>query len=245
MTDLNLTESEAVPADFEGDAFDDWLGGATVSKRSVPIYGKPGLYAEWEQIERDIEIAEAAEAGGGEMAGSESKKLKKRREEIYYEWMDSKSDWIVRALDEDDLKEITNELEADGIVEPERLVEPTKPTPLPGRHSDQQGKAHTLATNEYETAKAEYEAALPDHQKAVTAYADELNLRIISVAVDRIDFASGRTQDSITVEQLRGLKKRLGERQLLKLIQASQLAMFQEPEIHAPFSRDSSEDDPT
>lgn len=245
MTDLNLTESEAVPADFEGDAFDEWIGGATVSKRSVPIYGKPGLYAEWEQLERDIEIAEAAEAGGGEMAGSESKKLKKRLEEIYYEWMDSKSDWIVRALDEDDLKEITDELEADGIVEPDKLIEPTAPKPLTAKHSDQQGKAHTLATNEYETAKAEYEAALPDHQKAVAAYADELNLRIISVAVDRIDFASGRTQDTITVEQLRGLKKRLGERQLLKLIQASQLAMFQEPEIHAPFSRDSSEDGPT
>jgi hypothetical protein len=240
-----LTESEAVPADFEGDAFDDWIGGATVSKRSVPIYGKPGLFAEWEQLERDIEIAEAEEAGGAELGGSKSSKLKKRREEIYHEWMDSKSDWIVRGLDEDDLKEITDELEAEGIVEPDALKKPAEPKPLPTKHTEQQGKTHTLATNEYEIAKAEYEAALPDHQKAVTAYADELNLRIIATAVDRIDFASGRTQDEITVEQLRKLKKTLGERQLLKLIQASQLAMFQEPEIHAPFSRDSSEDAPT
>lgn len=245
MSELDPTASEPIPADFEGDAFDDWIGGATVSKRSVPIYAKPGLYAEWEQIERDIEIAEAEEAGGAELGGSESSKLKKRREEIYYEWMDSKSDWIVRALDEDDLKEITDELEAEGVVEPAALKEPVEPKALLAKHSDQQGKAHTLATNEYETAKAEYDAKLPDHQKAVTAYADELNLRIISVAVDRINFAAGRTQDSITVAQLRGLKKRLGERQLLKLIEASQLAMFQEPEIHAPFSRDSSEDDPT
>lgn len=242
----DLTESEAIPADFdEGDAFDDWIGGATISKRSVPIYAKPGLYAEWEQVERDIEIAEAEEAGGQELGGSGSSKLKKRREEIYHEWMDSKSDWVVRALDQDDLDAIVAELEEEGFVEPESLVEPVEPKPLPNKHTEQQGKAHTLAVNDYEAAKVEYDAALPDHQKAVGAYADELNLRIISAAVDRIDFASGRVQDGITVAQLRKLKKTLGERQLLKLMGASQLAMYQEPEIHAPFSQDSSEGDQT
>lgn len=242
----DLTESQAIPADFdEGDAFDDWIGGATVSKRSVPIYAKPGLFAEWEQVERDIEIAEAEEGGGKEMGGSESSRLKARLEEIYHEWMESKSDWVVRALDEDDLKEIVEALKEEGTEEPEALPRPVEPKPLPAKHSDQQGKAHTLATNEYDAAKVEYDAALPDHQKAVSAYADELNFRIIAVAVDRITFASGRVQNEINVAQLRKLKKTLGERQLLKLIEASQLAMFQEPEIHAPFSRDSSEDDQT
>lgn len=242
---ITATPSEPIPADFEGDAFDEWIDGATVSKRSVAIYGKPGLFAEYEQLERDLEVAQAAAKGGEEMGGSESKRIERRLGEIYAEWMDSKSNWVVRALSEDDFDAIKEQMAEEGIVEPDPLPEPVPPKDLPAKRTDQQGKTHTLKTAEYETAKAEYDATLPDHTKAVTAYADELNFRIIATSVDRIDFASGRVQDSITVEQLRKLKKRLGERQLLSLISASQLAMYQEPEIPAPFSRTSSEDDQT
>lgn len=242
---ITATPSEPIPADFEGDAFDEWIDGATVSKRSVAIYGKPGLFAEYEQLERDLDVAEAAESGGEELGGSASKRIRRRLAEIYAEWMDSKSNWVVRALSEEDFEDIKETLKNEGVEEPDDLPEPTRPKDLPARPSEQQSKSHTLRMAEYEAAKTEYNEAYPEHAKAVAAYADELNLRIIATAVDRVEFASGRVQESITVAQLRSLKSKLGERQLLSLINASQLAMYQEPEIPAPFLRTSSEDDQT
>src|SRR5690554_2188570 len=65
-----ITPSESVPADF-ADVFDEWIGGATIAKRSVPIYGKPGLYAEFQDLERRLELLESLGEDGGEFAGSE------------------------------------------------------------------------------------------------------------------------------------------------------------------------------
>jgi hypothetical protein len=241
MNDVDLTASEPIPTDFEGDAFDDWIGGATVAKRSVAIYGKPGLYAEYQELERERERIEAENKAGGEMAGSGLARVDGRMAEIYDEWMESKSTWIVRALDEDQTKAIEAEL-GDGPLKPDELV---KPAPLPAKRTEQQAKSHTLRMQEYEAAKPAYDEAVKEYEAANDEYVTKLNLHIIAAAVERIDFANGRVQDSITVERLLSLKKKLGERQLLKLINASQLALLAEPEIHAPFSQDSSETDQT
>jgi hypothetical protein len=240
MTDIDTTASEAIPADLEGDAFDDWIGGATVSKRSVPIYGKPGLYAEYQELERERERIVAENKAGGEMAGSGLAKVDARLAEIYDEWIESKSTWIVAALDEDQTKAIEAEL-GEGPLKPDELVEPV----LPAKHTEQQAKSHTIKMQEYEAAKPAYDEAVKEYEAANAEYVTQLNLRIIAAAVERIDFANGRVQDSITVERLLSLKKILGERQLLKLINASQLALLAEPEIHAPFSSSDSQDDQT
>jgi hypothetical protein len=240
MNDVDPTASEAIPTDFEGDAFDDWIGGATVSKRSVPIYGKPGLYAEYQELERERERIEDENKGGGEMAGSGLAKVDARMAEIYEEWMESKSTWIVRALDGDETKAIEAEL-GEGPLKPDELVKPE----LPAKHTEQQGRSHTIKMQEYEAAKPAYDEAVKVYEAANAEYVTQLNLRILADAVERIDFANGRHRDSITVEQLEAMKKKLGERQLLKLIHASQLAHLAEPEIHAPFSPDSSETDQT
>lgn len=240
MTDIDTTASDPIPADFEGDAFDDWIGGATVSKRSVPIYGKPGLYAEYQELERERERIEEENKGGGEMAGSGLSKIDTRLAEIYDEWMASKSTWIVRALDGDETKAIEAEL-GEGPMKPDELVKPE----LPVKHTDTQARAHTLKMRAYEEAKPAYDEAVKEYEAANDEYVTQLNLRILAEAVERIDFANGRSRDSITVEQLQAMKKKLGERQVLKLIHASQLAHLAEPEIHAPFSQDSSETDQT
>ncbi|MFC5676073.1 hypothetical protein [Aeromicrobium endophyticum] len=240
MNDVDPSASESIAADFEGDAFDDWIGGATVSKRSVAIYGKPGLYAEYQELERELERIEAENKGGGEMAGSGFAKVTARMAEIYDEWIESKSTWIVRALDDDQTKELEAEL-GEGPLKPDELVEPV----LPAKHTENQAKAHTLKMRAYEEAKPLHDEAVKEHEAANAEYVTQLNLRIIAEAVERIDFANGRVQHSITVERLLSLKKKLGERQLLKLINASQLALLAEPEIHAPFSQDSSETDQT
>jgi len=40
-------------SDDFSDAFDDWIGGASISKRSLVIFGKPGLYARMQELERE------------------------------------------------------------------------------------------------------------------------------------------------------------------------------------------------
>lgn len=246
MSDLNLTESDPVPADFEGDAFDEWIGGATVSKRSVPIYGKPGLFAEYEDLERQREKAVDEQKGGAELGGSGIVAIDERLAEIYEEWMASKSTWTVRALDEDEIKAVGATVdEAIGEEPVEPKPEHPKPADLPKNHSDQQAKSHTIKMQAYEAAKPAHDAALKVYAEAHKAYIDELNFHLIAAAVERIEFANGRVQSEITVEQLRALKKRLGERQLMSLLNAAQLAIYVEPEIPAPFSNRDSEDDPT
>lgn len=232
--EITPVTSESVPADFD-DAFDGWIAGASIAKRSVQIYAKPGLYARYEELQRELEIAEAFEKDDETLGGSQVEEVVAKMKTLYDEWVASKSTWTVRALNDGDYKTIEADMSADGLVEPDELIEPK---PLPEKHTDQQGKSHTEAVKKYT-------AALPAYQEVLTAHADATNLRVISRAVVGIKFADGRTKDSITLAQLETLRERLGERQLLSLIQASQIATYQEPEIPAGFSRRTSEDDQT
>src|SRR5690606_14927286 len=250
---MDINVGEAAPADF-ADVFDEWIAGASINKRSVTIYGKPGLAAEYEQLERDLEVAEEAEKHGAELAGSEVRRITARMEELYGEWQASKSTWTVRGVS----SEMAERLKAaePARVEPEPLVEPKAPV-LPERATEQQRKSHTIAMQEYDAKLAAYREALPEHTQAVEAFNDALNLRYITAAVLKIEFADGRTVEAevdddgavvvpaVTVAQLTKLRKRLGETQLLSLITASQAALLVEPEIPAPFSRRTSETEGT
>ena len=237
-----MLDSEALPADFDGAAFDDWIAGATVAKRSVVIYGKPGLYAEYEQLERDLEVAKSNEEHGAELAGSEVRRIERRMRELYDEWVASKSTWIVHALDDEALTALKEQEPA--LVEPEAPKPPEEPV-LPERPTVQQQKSHELARQAYEKAVAEHAAATKAHDRKHAAYAAEMNFRAIAAAVERVEFPDGRVAGEVSVGQLRAMHARLGEQQLLRLVTAIQLAGLTEPEIPAPFWSDGSEVDPT
>lgn len=230
--------SESIPTDF-ADAFDDWIGGATVAKRSLPIYGKPGLFAEYEALERELQLAERYEEHGAEFAGSPTRTIEARMQEIHDEWMASKSTWTVRAIDGDEIEAI--KAEDPPLVEPKAPAAPKPPAPLPAKRTAQDEKRFTLESQEFDKAKAEYEAAMVEHEPLAKAYNEELNYRVLSHVVERVEFADGRVIDGVTVDQLRRLRGSLGEKQILALFNAAMLAAMQESEIPAPFSRTTSE----
>ena len=122
-------ESDSVPADFE-DEFDAWIGGATISKRSVAIYAKPGLFAEYQELAREREVLEEAEQGEGSLGDDRLSVIDARMSDLYDEWLASKSTWIVRALLDEDYKAVK-----EGLVEPTPLVAPVEPEPLAEKHS--------------------------------------------------------------------------------------------------------------
>ena len=237
---------EPLPIDVD-DAFDDWLSGASINKRSVEIYAKPGLAAEYEQLERDLERAEEAEKHGAEMGGRESRQIIERMAELYEEWMASKSVWTVRGVNE----AMSDRIRAE-VPEVPPLVEPTKPEPLRKNATPQESKNHTLAMQAYDKARAEYEAALPAHEREVAKHTDETNLRYIAAAVEKIELGDGRTIEAeygddgdvvtpaVSVEKLRQMKVRLGDAQLARVLLAMQVASVREPVISGPFSRASS-----
>lgn len=237
------TFGEPVPTDF-ADVFDDWIAGASIAKRSVVIYGKPGLFAEYEQIERELEVARESEKHGAELAGSDVARLEQQLEELYAEWVASKSTWVVRGVTPETLERAKAQEPA--------IEEPTAPEApeLPKNATDQQKRAHTVAMQRHAEAVAEYEAA-------TDVYNDEINLRCIAWSTLSIEFSDGRKVEAqidddgeviapvVGVDRLRNMKRRLGEAQLLKILSAAQMATVVEPEIPAPFSRSTSESDPT
>lgn len=242
MSELPITPSESVPAEFDS-VFDDWIGGATISKRSVPIYGKPGLYAEYQELERRLSLLEDMGEAGAEFAGSESGQIERRMREIYDEWQASKSTWTVRALDFDEVDELKAQEPA--LVEPKAPEKPAAPAPLPAKHDAQDSKRFTLETQKYQAAMDQYDAAMAEYEPKSKVFNLELTYRTIAATVVKVEFADGRTLDRVTVEQVRRLRETLGERQILSLSSAAQLAALQEPELPAPFSPRTSEEETT
>lgn len=243
---------DSVAADF-ADAFDDWLAGATISKRSVIVYGKPGLFAEYEDLERQREVLEtrlkSLGEDSGEMAGSEASRVRAdlqvndtAQQALYDEWMASKSTWVVRALLESEIEGI-NDMEP-VLTEPIEPPRPAAPEPLPPKHTEQQAKSHTVATKAWEEKMTAWKAEYADYIETAAAYMVERNFRCLAIAVERIEFTDGRVSNGISVERLRALRNRLGENQISRLMDAAQQAAQEEPEIPVPFSqlRDSKAD---
>lgn len=225
--------STPVPVEFdEGNAFDDWIAGGSVAKRSVVVYANPGLYAEYQHLENEYAIAKAREADGAELAGSESEKILGRMEALYDEWMASRANWIVQALSQSRIREC--EAMEPALTEP---VEPPRPI-LDANASETAQRSHTVKMQKFEKEYAAY-------VKALEAYNDELNMRCLAAATERIEFADGRTVSEISVEQIRTMRATIGDLQVTKLASAVTLSTIEEPEIPAPFSLRTSEDDQT
>lgn len=239
----DITDQTVSPEDFGG-AFDNWLSGATLSRKSIDIYGQPGLFAEFERLERELKVAEKAQAarrakdkaaaGGDDEASLEDEHvetpedlaveaLEKKLADLYEKWMGSKSTWTVRALPKSVWRKLGEE-------------HPERPAP-------------ELAKDADETAKRAHRAAVLEWEKA----ADARNYAILGQAVVEISLASGQVRTAVedpetklieeplvTPEQLVRLRTQLGEWQLIELISASKLAATKEPVIPAPFLRSSS-----
>lgn len=224
-TDVTIT-----PADF-GDVFDDWIGGATLAKKSVDIYGRPDLYAEFEKLDRQLKAELAVRGDDDEPAMDDSvvSDLEQQLVDLYEKWEASKSTWTVRAMPRDAGKAIAREHPDQTAVEP-------------------------LPEDADETAVAAHQSAVD----AFEAQSDARNYAILEQVITRIEFSEGRVieaviaddghtmvRPAITTKQLATMRARLGDWQYIKLIQASKLAASTEPVIPAPFSRTSSRSDQT
>lgn len=238
--------SEAVPVDFD---LDGWIDGGTVTQRSVAIYARPDLMAEYEDWERRYKVAESrVKQAGGEVGlddGDELAALTAEGERIYEAWMASKATWYVRALSPEEIDEITERTPKFDDLPKFPEEEPKEPR---GTQSAAQaaafGTAHAAWRSRRDAFLAEQETAALELRKKRIAARDETNIEMVAAAVVKIEAANGATAHGVTVPQLRKMRERMGQRQLNSLIEAATIATMGEPEIKPDFSRSTSKRDP-
>lgn len=103
-----LNVGESVPAG-EG-WFDQWLNTGTVAQRSVEIYGRPDLFAEFESLERQLSVAKEIEESGDKVLGDTGvETIEKKMEDLYTEWQKSKTTWFIRALTSSEIEQIRDD----------------------------------------------------------------------------------------------------------------------------------------
>ena len=108
MADNILEDSSAVPAG--DDWFDNWIETGTVAQRSVNIYGRPDLFAKYEDLERRREVAAAIEEDGEKSVGDSAlSDLDAEISALYKQWQDSKTTWYIRALNPDEIDGVRDE----------------------------------------------------------------------------------------------------------------------------------------
>lgn len=225
----NTTDPADVTVDPSafGDELDAWIGGATLARRSVDIYARPDLYAEFEELDRQLQLAQKARKDGDveeSLEDSSVVDIEQRMVDLHEQWAASKSTWIIRGLPR-------------GVYQHLSRSHPEVPAPAV---PSQDASAETLAA---------YKAAV----EVFTAAADARNYAILEQAVVEVRLASGKvtvvdidpeTQlvrtPLVNAARLDAMRSSLGEWQYIKLINASKLAATQEPVIPAPFLRSSS-----
>lgn len=122
----------------EDDWFDQWLETGTVAQRSVPVYGRPDLFARYEDLARQLEVAEQVEqAGEKSLADSKATDILDQMEALYEQWQASKSVWFIRALRQDEIDAVRDEC--------------AFPADLPEKATDEEKRAHERQSNEAQT----------------------------------------------------------------------------------------------
>lgn len=92
------------------DVFTQWLNTGTVSQRSIDIYSRPDLFAQYERLERELAVAREVEKSGDRALGhTGSAAIEERIEALYNEWQASKMVWFIRALSGEELDRISDE----------------------------------------------------------------------------------------------------------------------------------------
>lgn len=245
QTTPTLDAGDALPVDFD---LDDWLDGGSVVHRSVDIYNRPDLVADYEDWQRRWSLAEdRAKTAGDEQSladadDEEAVALRAEGERIHAEWLASKSTWRVRALDQD--------TEVNPIAEaaPKPVTPPQFRRPQPQAPRDYaNGKpapAYEKALEDWTKEREEFFKANEDEIKRVektnAEIAHNVDLAHVAAAVVSIEFPGGKTINGVTVDQLRKLEAKIGRGQFNRLLLAAIDTLRQEPTVPVPFSQTSS-----
>lgn len=232
---------EFEPTDFD-DALDSWIGGASLTRTSVPVYGNGAVVERMHEITRllsesGVEISAAGDVSLGDEGNDGD--LIAEYESLFEQREASKSVWVI-----EDVSSVIDEIR-DAAGEAPEPPEPLEEPYLRPNASEQQKRAHNIAKQAYLKAKPEYDEKMRAFEKAATAWADNFALRLIERAVVEIRFTDGRKAPGISFEKLREVRNRIGERQLLAVKNGIDALMKNEPVIEVPFSQPPSDDDQT
>ena len=156
--------SEQTVENFD-DVFDEWIAGASLTKRSTTVFGRPDLVAEMQQIEEALDHLER-ESDGEESAGDPRRaELIGRATEIHETWLASKSVWTVRAIGDEDTKAVTVI-----VGDAPRAKNPKQPTEAESKAAE----AHADETNLRLLSRAVVEIEFADGRKASGATYEQL-----------------------------------------------------------------------
>lgn len=211
-------DSTAVPAGE--DWFDQWVSTGTVSQRSVDVYGRPDLYAQYENLERQYAIAQAKEqkSSGPERDLTEmsaSNEILESMQSLYDDWMKSKTTWYIRALNEDEIDAIKDAIDF-----------PTEPEFKKGTAEDAKKKVQAKYVRDKTRAES------------------QSNYRMIASALVKVTNPKGeKVKDSITADEVEQVRSKIGDLQILRLVAAAMVASTQEPTMPVPLSPTNSNDD--
>lgn len=98
------------PIPDDADVLEAWIDGATLSRRSVTVFGRPDLVAEAQKVDEALEALDR-ESDGEESAGDPRRaELHDRAAKIHDQWLASKSTWVVRAIGDDDPDEVARQV---------------------------------------------------------------------------------------------------------------------------------------
>lgn len=196
------------PAGF---SLDEWIETGTVAHEQVTIYANRALAGEFTALERRLTAAQAA-AETGDQTLEESgdvARILEQMEDLYARWEASKAVWTVRALSDDEVRDIYAAHKT-----------PTAPDKPPADAPADVHRAHKGAVEMW--------------TRAVQLATDERNLHYIAAAVTKVETAKGATS-TVTVEQLRRMRHRPhGAQDLTRLIDAVNRATQGDVEIARP-----------
>lgn len=200
------------------DWFSQWLETGTVSQRSVDVYGRPDLYAQYENLERRYAVAKAQEKNGPERdmsEMSESNQILEDMQRLYDDWVKSKTTWFIRALDEDEIDAAKDEADF-----------PTEPKFKNGTAED--AKKKVQAKYERDLAKANAQA----------------NYRMVAKSLVKVINPAGDVvKETITPAEVERMRGKIGDLQILRLVTAAMVASTQEPTMPVPLSPENSNSD--
>lgn len=205
-------DSDAVPVG--DDWFDSWLETGTVAQRSVNIYGRPDLFAKYEDLERRRAVAAEVEDEEKSLGDSTLTDLDEEIAALYKTWQDSKTVWYIRALNPEEIEAVRDECKFPDEPKPEKDEKEVAPD-----------------------ARREYE-------RAVEVANTKANKLMVSRSLVKIENNDGDVvRESITPDQVGVMRGKLGDQQILRLVAAAMVAATQEVSIPVPFSRSSSKKD--
>jgi hypothetical protein len=196
----------------------DWVESGTIARREVIIYNDLALVAEADAAEEALRVALSAASEDAERSMGEPDDVaaaRERLDDIYARWEASKAVWTVRALDDDEIRVICEELPA-----PERPASPAPDASPEWHHAHQD--------------------ALRMWVKESQDVTDERNLRYVSKAVVSVVTAKG-TATEASVGVLRTMRARAhGKMRLALLIKATEEATTGDVSVSPGESRASS-----